>query len=43
MSTTIVGTANPAHLADNVEAARKGPLPDDLYSEAKRRLSAASS
>jgi aryl-alcohol dehydrogenase-like predicted oxidoreductase len=43
MSTTIVGTANPAHLADNVEAARKGPLPDDLYSEAKRMLSAASS
>jgi aryl-alcohol dehydrogenase-like predicted oxidoreductase len=38
MHTTIVGTANPAHLADNVEAARKGPLPADLYDEARRRL-----
>ena len=41
LSTTIVGTANPAHLAQNVEAAQAGPLPDDLYEEAKRRLSAA--
>lgn len=38
MHTTIVGTANPAHLADNVAAARKGPLPPDLYDEARRRL-----
>ena len=38
MHTTIVGTANPAHLADNVEAARKGPLPADVYAEALRRL-----
>jgi aryl-alcohol dehydrogenase-like predicted oxidoreductase len=38
MHTTIVGTANPAHLADNVAAARKGPLPADLYDEARRRL-----
>ena len=38
MHTTIVGTANPAHLADNVAAARKGPLPGDLYDEARRRL-----
>jgi aryl-alcohol dehydrogenase-like predicted oxidoreductase len=38
LDTTIVGTANPAHLADNVRAASKGPLPEDLVSEAKRRL-----
>jgi aryl-alcohol dehydrogenase-like predicted oxidoreductase len=41
MTTTIVGTANPAHLADNVAAARKGPLPADQLAEAKRRLDAA--
>lgn len=41
LSTTIVGTANPDHLAQNVEAAQAGPLPDDLYEEAKRRLTAA--
>ena len=38
---TIVGTANLEHLATNLEAARKGPLPADLYAEAKRRLDAA--
>jgi aryl-alcohol dehydrogenase-like predicted oxidoreductase len=38
MSTTIVGTANPKHLADNVAAASKGPLPPDLYEQAKQRL-----
>jgi aryl-alcohol dehydrogenase-like predicted oxidoreductase len=41
MTTTIVGTSNPKHLADNVAAAKKGPLPADQYNEAKRRLSAA--
>jgi len=41
MHTTIVGTANPQHLAANLEAAAKGPLPADLYEEAKRRLAAA--
>jgi aryl-alcohol dehydrogenase-like predicted oxidoreductase len=41
MTTTIVGTANPAHLADNVAAAKQGPLPADQVSEAKRRLQAA--
>lgn len=39
LHTTIVGTSNPAHLADNLAAAAKGPLPSDLYEEAKRRLS----
>ncbi|HMC42038.1 MAG TPA: aldo/keto reductase [Acidimicrobiales bacterium] len=39
MHTTIVGTAKPAHLADNLAAATKGPLPGEVYEEAKRRLS----
>jgi aryl-alcohol dehydrogenase-like predicted oxidoreductase len=38
LSTTIVGTANPAHLAGNIAIAEKGPLPADLYEEAKKRL-----
>jgi aryl-alcohol dehydrogenase-like predicted oxidoreductase len=38
MHTTIVGTANPAHLAANVAAAEKGPLPSDVYEAAKARL-----
>jgi aryl-alcohol dehydrogenase-like predicted oxidoreductase len=38
MHTTIVGTANPNHLAANVAAAAKGPLPPDVYAEAKLRL-----
>ena len=40
LSTTIVGTSNPAHLASNLALAQKGPLPDDLYAEAKKRLPA---
>lgn len=39
LHTTIVGTANPAHLAANVEAAARGPLPPDVYREAQRRFS----
>jgi aryl-alcohol dehydrogenase-like predicted oxidoreductase len=38
LSTTIVGTANPAHLANNIAVAEQGPLPADLYEEAKKRL-----
>ena len=38
LSTTIVGTANPAHLAGNIATAEKGPLPADLYAEARNRL-----
>jgi aryl-alcohol dehydrogenase-like predicted oxidoreductase len=38
LSTTIVGTANPAHLAGNIAVAEQGPLPADLYEEAKKRL-----
>src|SRR5205807_4427518 len=39
MNTTIVGTASPKHLADNIAAAAKGPLPADVYAAAKERLS----
>lgn len=38
MSTTIVGTANRAHLADNARAAAKGPLPRDIYEAARARF-----
>jgi aryl-alcohol dehydrogenase-like predicted oxidoreductase len=41
MCTTIVGTLNPDHFQDNVRAAGAGPLPADVYAEAKRRLSEA--
>ena len=41
MDTTIVGTLHPEHLAENVSIAKRGPLPADVYAEAKRRLSAA--
>jgi len=41
LSTTIVGTANPAHLESNIAVAEKGPLPADLYAEAKKRLQPA--
>lgn len=39
--TVIVGTTNVDHLRENVQAALAGPLPDDLYAEARRRLDAA--
>ena len=38
LSTTIVGTSSRAHLAGNIAIAEKGPLPADLYEEAKKRL-----
>ncbi len=38
MHTTIVGTANLEHLAANLAVARKGPLPSDVYAEARRRF-----
>ena len=37
--TTIVGSLQPEHLRENVEIAKKGPLPGDVYEEAKKRLS----
>lgn len=36
--TTIVGTMKPEHLQENVRIAQRGPLPADVYKEAKRRL-----
>jgi len=38
--TTIVGTLVPDHLAENVRVAEQGPLPAEVYEEAKRRLTA---
>jgi aryl-alcohol dehydrogenase-like predicted oxidoreductase len=43
LDTTIVGTVSPSHLQANIDALGKGPLPPDLYDEAKRRLAAAGS
>jgi aryl-alcohol dehydrogenase-like predicted oxidoreductase len=43
LDTTIVGTINPDHLQDNVAALLAGPLPADVYDEAKRRLAEAGS
>jgi len=39
-STTIVGTCNPAHLAENLAASAQGPLRVDLYDEVTSRVSA---
>ena len=41
VDTTIVGTINPDHLAENVAAAKIGSLPDGVYEVAKQRLAAA--
>ena len=38
LSSTIVGTANVDHLRANLAIAAKGPLPADIYEEAKKRL-----
>jgi aryl-alcohol dehydrogenase-like predicted oxidoreductase len=43
LDTTIVGTVNPAHLQANLEVLDQGPLPSNVYEEAKRRLAAAGS
>ncbi len=39
--TTIVGTLIPEHLRENIAIAEHGPLPSDVYAEAKRRLNEA--
>lgn len=39
--TNIVGTLNAEHLTENLEIVAKGPLPPEIYEEAKRRLSLA--
>jgi len=41
--TTIVGTCNPGHLAENVAAAAKGPLPSELYERVTARVAALAS
>jgi aryl-alcohol dehydrogenase-like predicted oxidoreductase len=41
LDTTIVGTSSTEHLDDNITAAAKGPLPDDVIVAAKDRLTAA--
>jgi len=38
LHTTIVGTSNAEHLAANIAAARKGPLPPELYEAARARF-----
>jgi aryl-alcohol dehydrogenase-like predicted oxidoreductase len=38
--TVIVGTLDPAHLQENLAAAERGPLPPEIYAQAKRRLEA---
>ncbi len=43
LDTTIVGTRDAGHLRDNIAAALKGPLPEDIVREAKQRLDEASS
>jgi aryl-alcohol dehydrogenase-like predicted oxidoreductase len=43
LHTNIVGTIDPQHLRHNVEVLGRGPLPADVYTEAKRRLDAAGS
>ena len=41
IDTVIVGTTDPEHLKQNINAARKGPLSPNIYSEVKERLSKA--
>ena len=40
VDTIIVGTLQPEHLTLNLRAVEAGPLPTDVYAEAKRRLDA---
>ena len=39
--TIIVGTTRSEHLQENLAAVRRGPLQEDTYAEAKRRLDRA--
>jgi aryl-alcohol dehydrogenase-like predicted oxidoreductase len=38
VTTIIAGTADPEHVRENAQAARRGPLSADVYAEARRRL-----
>ena len=35
---SVLGRFNPVHLASNLSVAERGPLPADLYEEAKKHL-----
>ncbi len=39
--TTIVGTCNSQHLAENLAAVERGPLPAEIYDEVRSRIAAA--
>ncbi|MEO8693772.1 MAG: aldo/keto reductase [Acidimicrobiales bacterium] len=41
LDTTIIGTSSVDHLRNNLATAAQGPLPQDLYAEARRRLTEA--
>ena len=41
MHTTIVGTSDPQHLADNLAAAERGTVREETYAEIQRRLTGA--
>ena len=41
LHSAIVGTTNPAHVAANIAAARKGPLPEDQVTALRTAFSAA--
>jgi aryl-alcohol dehydrogenase-like predicted oxidoreductase len=38
--TTIVGTCNPQHLAENIAAAARGALPSEMIQEVRSRIAA---
>lgn len=38
VTTVIAGTADTGHVRENARAARRGPLADDVFAEARRRL-----
>lgn len=40
LTSVVVGTGNAKHLLDNIRTAEKGPLSQNVYDEAKRRLDA---
>lgn len=40
VSCALIGTKSPEHLVQNIRAAEKGELPQDIHDEAKRRLDA---
>ena len=41
VDTIIVGTLYPEHLQENLAAVKRGPLPPNVYEEARRRLDRA--